>query len=568
MELQKRIMSSDHNDYIREDTRWGFCAKKQKTLSKHLLLPPTGWLLDFPAHGKLIDSIILLGETFNNYYTLPDGRILGLVIDLNSHCNNNGLKLNNFNDEIKHVKIPCDDSVVPSNESVNLFVHEIRKFVVQNHYHNCKKYVSVHSVNGHNQIGYMIVHYLMRTRTISVTQAIKKFADVRPPGIHKLEYINSLYTFYYEITKPEASLIFNGNSKSMMKNNDVIGDSIPIDQEYDLRNICYDLLKLPKTDGNNIERLQFPGTNHVPLNKENSELLRQRCYYASWKAKGTRYMMLIAIDGCYLIDTEFNFRRVQMRFPSAIANKSHHLTLLDGEMIIDTMKKTGEQVRRYLVTDIMAINSISLVDREFHERWDIIDKDVIQPRRNKHNHNKLGYRFDLEPFRVRRKNYWCLSTVPNLLNDLIPDLSHESGGLTFQGWKDPYIPYTNKLALKWRNAEKDTVCFLYEVVDEEDHLLYVHDDEGEKIFVAANRIVFEKNCNSPSEYSGKKIIECYWDDEQKMWICVRIRSDRSSPDKFNKYLEVSKRITENVNDEMLTRFIRFTILSPIMAQGE
>jgi hypothetical protein len=49
--------------------------------------------------------------------------------------------------------------------------------------------------------------------------------------------------------------------------------------------------------------------------RENLQLLRQRYYYATWKADGTRYMMLITVDGCYLIDRNFNFRRVQMRFP-------------------------------------------------------------------------------------------------------------------------------------------------------------------------------------------------------------------------------------------------------------
>jgi len=49
--------------------------------------------------------------------------------------------------------------------------------------------------------------------------------------------------------------------------------------------------------------------------RDNLQLLRQRYYYATWKADGTRYMMLITVDGCYLIDRNFNFRRVQMRFP-------------------------------------------------------------------------------------------------------------------------------------------------------------------------------------------------------------------------------------------------------------
>ena len=49
--------------------------------------------------------------------------------------------------------------------------------------------------------------------------------------------------------------------------------------------------------------------------RDNLQLLRQRYYYATWKADGTRYMMLITMDGCYLIDRNFNFQRVQMRFP-------------------------------------------------------------------------------------------------------------------------------------------------------------------------------------------------------------------------------------------------------------
>jgi hypothetical protein len=51
------------------------------------------------------------------------------------------------------------------------------------------------------------------------------------------------------------------------------------------------------------------------LFSENLQLLRQRYYYATWKADGTRYMMLIMRDGCFLIDRNFCFRRVQMRFP-------------------------------------------------------------------------------------------------------------------------------------------------------------------------------------------------------------------------------------------------------------
>lgn len=54
---------------------------------------------------------------------------------------------------------------------------------------------------------------------------------------------------------------------------------------------------------------------HLAYCRDNLQLLRQRYYYATWKADGTRYMMLITTHGCYLIDRNFCFRRVQMRFP-------------------------------------------------------------------------------------------------------------------------------------------------------------------------------------------------------------------------------------------------------------
>lgn len=40
----------------------------------------------------------------------------------------------------------------------------------------------------------------------------------------------------------------------------------------------------------------------------------------------------------------------------------HHFTLLDGEMVIDTLPDTQKQERRYLVYDMMAINQVSLVE--------------------------------------------------------------------------------------------------------------------------------------------------------------------------------------------------------------
>ncbi|KAF5841083.1 hypothetical protein DUNSADRAFT_14482 [Dunaliella salina] len=39
-------------------------------------------------------------------------------------------------------------------------------------------------------------------------------------------------------------------------------------------------------------------------------------YWVSWKADGTRYLLLILNQGCYLINREFKVVRLQMRFPT------------------------------------------------------------------------------------------------------------------------------------------------------------------------------------------------------------------------------------------------------------
>lgn len=42
------------------------------------------------------------------------------------------------------------------------------------------------------------------------------------------------------------------------------------------------------------------------------------------------------------------------------------------------------------------------------------------------------YRYGEEPFRIRRKDFWPLLQAHKVLNDFIPQLSHECDGLIFQ----------------------------------------------------------------------------------------------------------------------------------------
>ena len=46
--------------------------------------------------------------------------------------------------------------------------------------------------------GFMITNWLMRTRGMALAVALKTFAEHRPAGIYKEDYIRALYKYYHE----------------------------------------------------------------------------------------------------------------------------------------------------------------------------------------------------------------------------------------------------------------------------------------------------------------------------------------------------------------------------------
>ncbi|GFQ03730.1 mRNA-capping enzyme [Phtheirospermum japonicum] len=352
-----------------------------------------------------------------------------------------------------------------------------------------------------------------------------------------------------------------------MSNDDVLGDKIPSDQEMSMRQFCFHVMNL---GGGARGPQYFPGSHPVSLNRENLQLLRRCFYYATWKADGTRYMMLITMDGCYLVDRHFSFRRVQMRFPcrhhaneKGFSEKCHHYTLLDGEMVIDTVPDSLKQERRYLIYDMMAINTVPIIERPFYERWKMLEREVIEPRNFERQHiyqsQNPYYRYDLEPFRVRRKDFWQLSAVTKLLKVFIPKLSHDADGLVFQGWDDSYVPRTHEVLLKWKYPEMNSVDFLFEMVGDRQSLYLF--ERGKKRLMDG-RVAFPDG-NDPSTYAGK-IIECSWDSEQNVWICMRVRVDKGAPNEFNTYKKVMS-IKDNITEEVLLNEINEIIRLPMYA---
>ncbi|XP_078158081.1 uncharacterized protein LOC144553751 [Carex rostrata] len=573
---------------------------------------PQGWL-DCPAFGQCIDKLIPskvpLDETYNE--SVPPGKRysskqlitkqkkagheIGLVLDLTNttryYSTQEWTKLG-----IKHLKIPCKgrDSV-PDNASVNTFIFEVMHFLDRQKNLKIPKYIVVHCTHGHNRTGFMIVHYLVRSQVLSVTQALNIFAERRPPGIYKPDYIQALYDFYHEVPenmvcpstpewKRSSDLDLNGEAaqddddvgdrstpsheqidNKNITNDDTLGDEIPGALQDILRQICYRLLEITSPHG---KKFQFPGSHPVSLNSENLQLLRQRYYYTTWKADGTRYMMLILREGCYLIDRNFEFRRVQMRFPlKNIHDGFHDMTLIDGEMIIDKIPEVGLK-RRYLAYDLMALNGSSKVKLPFAERWKLIEEEIVRPRNYERKQFEVEgrsntvYRYDMEPFGVRRKDFWLLSTVTKLLREFIPRLSHEADGLIFQGWDDPYVNRTHEGLLKWKYPEMNSVDFLFEIGGGNRHFLFLY-DKGKKKLMDGARISFG-DVEDINALSGK-IVECSWNSDEDCWVCMRVRTDKNTPNEINTYRKVLRSIKDNITEEVLLGDISEIVRLPMYA---
>jgi mRNA-capping enzyme len=256
-------------------------------------------------------------------------------------------------------------------------------------------------------------HHAQYTSVAAVTQL---FAAARPPGIYKEDYVVALHRLYNERApgvpaEPQAT--------SGLKHDDVIGDPVPASVADALRKLVIQLITGETKQVVDLDA-DFPGNHPVSLDRENLQRVDKK-YCVTWKADGTRYLVLLVMDGVYLFDRRgFAVRRLQLRCATRgwwlppveeeefkgkekeylrikadpaqreVAKKLsrrlgelqqkrlvekadqlatrmlHNGTLLDGELVIDTGNvhnaessglKPGEQKRRFLIFDVIAVGN-------------------------------------------------------------------------------------------------------------------------------------------------------------------------------------------------------------------
>lgn len=404
--------------------------------------------------------------------------------------------------ECRYVKLQCRGfGETPSLDQTQAFIELVDDFISQ----NPLEIVAVHCTHGFNRTGFLISSYLVERHDYAVEAALKSFSEARPPGIYKKEYISELYRRYEPDDEQEAvapplpDWCYEEEEEEDDQRGEASTSKRPMDdvdggdddegkkkkkrRKEQLRLDAVFMNGVPgvtlMTNVNRVNELQeiaqrmcgwektgFPGSQPVSMTRESIVFLHQKPYMVSWKADGTRYMMLILQQQeIFFFDRDNSCFQVDNLIFPYYKDYTIHLknTLLDGEMVIDIVE--GREVPRYLVYDIVAYHGENYGERPFKDRLVAIKNLIIGPR---HEAMKRGMiKREREPFSVRMKDFWDVTQAEALLGPkFAKQLSHEPDGLIFQPKMEPYIAGRCDDVLKWKPPEMNSVDFRLKIAEE------------------------------------------------------------------------------------------------------
>ncbi|XP_052235215.1 mRNA-capping enzyme-like [Dreissena polymorpha] len=478
----------------------------------------------------------------------------------------------------KYVKMQCrGHGETPSKEQTIEFIQLCARFKNQ----KPLEMIGVHCTHGFNRTGFLIIAYIVERMDWSVDAAVQLYAQARPPGIYKQDYLQELFHRYGDIedTPPapvlpewcneteegvddDGNLIEadgsdqNGQRKrfkaEVVKKNAKFVDGVTgVKQVTDQPRLGSVQRKVQEMCG--WKGSGFPGSQPVSMDINNIDFLRKKPYKCSWKADGTRFMMLIdGPDQVFMLDRDNTvFHVPKLQFPKRKDLKSHiNNTLLDGEMILDTVG--GKNVPRYLVYDIIKFEGKDVGKIDFNTRLTCIEKEIIGSRNEKATQGLLDK--TKEPFSVRLKPFWDIVTARKVLDGKFSSqVSHEVDGLIFQPIPDVYHPGRCQEVLKWKPPELNSVDFKLEIKT-------VAGGEGmlatKRAFLYVTGLAnpfTEMKFTKDLKELDKKIIECSFDPVANSWKYMRERTDKSFPNHYTTAVAVCESIKYPVTKDILFR---------------
>lgn len=247
----------------------------------------------------------------------------------------------------------------------------------------------------------------------------------------------------------------NGDDEFPLPDVEQVGDLVESSTAHKVRQKVCELLEYGPVD-------RFPGSQPISFDQSHLDSLLTQDYYVCEKSDGIRYLMLALMTErgpkCYLIDRKNDVRVVNVHLPFASNTRGyHHETLFDGELVVDVYREFKQTRLRFLIFDLMALNSQSLVNKNLSYRFGKLQSDVMEPykRRLRQNPDAVLQ----QHFEVRMKNMQRSYASAAVLEQEVPKLHHGNDGLIFTPVYAGYICGTFDLLLKWKPAELCTVDF-------------------------------------------------------------------------------------------------------------
>ncbi|XP_018018870.1 mRNA-capping enzyme [Hyalella azteca] len=552
--------------------RWLECPRKSDGLIHGLFLA-----FKTPLSAKFDDQVPPANRFSPNMLigSMKSHKVeIGLWVDLTNTNRFYDFKDVKSND-CRYVKLSCrGHGEAPSQESVQTFIRICSTFKAK----YPLKAIAVHCTHGFNRTGFMICSYLVEQEDISIDLAVQMFARSRSPGIYKQDYINQLFQWYGDgddappvapalpswhtecddsDTESGSSGVRGGkrNGHERNKSNPTFMEGVdnvrPVTQPEVLSRVRRRI-----QDMCGFRSSGFPGCQPVSMSRDNISLLKDHPYYVSWKADGTRYMMLIDGGGeIYLSDRDNSiFHAPDITFKDKDdLNVNLKDTLIDGELVIDVEPGTKKRYPRYLIYDALRIRGRDIREDTFWLRWERINTDIIMPRNFAITTGKINKA--REPFSVRRKDFWEASecNTKKLLSDsFTKKLLHEPDGLIFQPDQLPYMCGRCDAVLKWKPPSHNSVDFKLKIVTR----------GGEGLLTSKVGLLFVGGLDAPfgeikiknlKNYDNK-IIECSV-NEKREWVFMRERTDKSFPNSYQTAEAVVKTIMQPVTEQYLLDYI-------------
>ena len=238
---------------------------------------------------------------------------------------------------------------------------------------------------------------------------------------------------------------------------------------HELQRICIRLMRLedeahfPGSQPVSFERRHLAPADDVAAAGRRAVSLMRQEFYAAEKTDGVRYMLLILARGAFMVDRNFEMRRLPpMHFPSRKPGEPPlDSTLLDGELVEDERQDSGPRRLRYLVHDACCVSGVALTTESLTARLMAARREVLAAR---FAAASGGHDFSSECFAMELKDFFHIRQLPHLLqhvtahtrtakgesarrgeakrrfsfDDPLRRLRHGSDGLIFTPVRDPY----------------------------------------------------------------------------------------------------------------------------------